>query len=292
MKIDGSQQRSAGMIAKYIRHYMRFYDVRIFYDPFCGFGHIYSQLYNYKKSADFDFKALLSDLNPYIIAVLYRLWSGEEISDVLPRERYLQIIAAFKKKFKADGQFMNGIDGYEDWEIGCALVLGTLHQNPSKGFIGEEQYSKNINDLKEVISKVPRPYILQAKDYMTNTEPWINGPKIIYCDFPEPTAKNYFPWNMFFDRDEFFKFTRQWEDGKNIVIYSSKYFPDNGQYELIYQAGEQNLYIGKKWYVEDILNAAPGYKRVWARPARTISEANARRKGRAVPCSSGKRRPL
>lgn len=256
MKIDGSQYKSKGVIANYIKHYMRFYDLHHFADPFCGFCSVATALQKSWNKSDGELKIELTDVNPYVIAVMKRAWKHQEIPETFSRDRYAEICKEFKRVFKANEGYLNGLEGFENWEVGCALILGTLHQNITKGFIGEELYATNVRHVKENVDGAEYPNKLEIADY---TQVYMGGyePRFIYCDFPEPTAKNIFPFGMFFNREEFFEeYSRKWEDGRNVVIYSSKYFPDNGRYEIIYQAGPQYLYIGKKWYVEDILNVA------------------------------------
>ena len=256
MKVDGSQYQSAKKIANYIKHYMRFYDLHHFVDPFCGFCNVDIALQKSWNISDKDLYMDLSDFNPYIIAVMQRLWKGKDIPLTLSKEKYRAICNEFKRVYKANENYLDGLNGYENWEVGCALVLGTLHQNITKGFIGDETYATNIRQITENVKGVPYPNRLICSDY-------INLPfnradtRLIYCDFPEPSAKNIFPFEVFFDREEFFeKYASQWEDGRNVIIYSSKFYPDNDRYEIIYQSGDQYLYIGKKWFVEDILHVA------------------------------------
>lgn len=280
MKLDGSQYQSKGVIANYIKHYMRFYGLHHYADPFCGFCSVATALQKSWNISDGELKLELTDYNPYIIAIMKRLWRGEDIPETISKDRYDAIRKEFKQVFKANKNYLNGLDGYENWEVGCALILGTLHQNITKGYIGDEFYATNIKHVKENIKDVPYPDKLEIADY---TEVYMGGyePRLIYCDFPEPTAKNIFPFGMFFNREEFFEnYSRKWEDGRNVVIYSSKYFPDNGRYEIIYQAGQQYLYIGKKWYVEDILNVAKANKRKG--PPAVLQREERIRKGRKI----------
>lgn len=281
MKIDGSQYRSRNVIAEYIRHYMRYYGVTEYVEPFCGFGNIYAALYSNKKQIDPECRYYLSDMNPFTIAILDRLWKGEDIPDTLDKEKRMVVVNELKNRFRKQEDIFAPYEGRENWEVGCDLILGSLHQNAVKGYIGDALYASNVNDIKKSILRAPYPNRLICCDYADPELFYRINPKqkLIYCDFPEPSGKNMFPFGMFFDRNEFFKYAvSEWGEKENIIIFSSKYYPDNGRYEIVHEVGEQKLYVEKRWYVEDILNAAKGNKKKWIRRARGISEASARRK--------------
>lgn len=289
MHIDGSQFITARKIAKYIRSYMRYYDINVFVDPFCGFANIYRELYKNEKLVDLRTQYFLSDYNPFILAILNRIWEGKTIPDTLDRERWKAITKELKRRYKEDENIFAHYDGFEDWEVGCYLILGCHHQNPIKGYVGDDVYKKTANDLLKTLHQVPRPHELICCDYMDFDYFNSRVRMMMYFDFPEPSRQNFFPFGMFFERDEFFDFTSNWDNTDSIMIFSSKYLPDNNKYEVIYESKGHYLYIGKRWYVEDILDVANGTYRKYTRPARSISEQTRRGKRGKVPRGGGGR---
>lgn len=214
MKYMGSKSRIAKDIVPIIQKYIDDNGIIDYIEPFCGGANIIDKIRCKNKIA--------SDINPYLIALLQRVQSKENLYDEVPKELYDAVRTSFN----------NGDNTYADWEYGNIGFLASYNGRFFDGGYARPGYEKLKNGNQRY-----RDYYREAKDnilsqnfdgivFMNADYRSFNADNaLIYCDPPYANTKQ-FANSLQFDYDEFWDYMRKLSDD-NIVLISELNAPND-----------------------------------------------------------------
>lgn len=222
----GSKSRIAKHIVPIIQKYIDDNNIEKYAEPFVGGANVIDKV---KCKEKYGF-----DKNKYLIALLRKVQSGEELLEEVPKDLY----------DKARSAFNNGdTSEFDDWEIGNIGFIASFNGRQFDGGYAKTGYEKTKNGLRF------RNYYLEAKkniltqapnlkdihfltcDYKDAIEPSYDSKMVIYCDPPYQGTKQYLN-AVDFDYNEFWQTMREWSK-HNIVLISEQNAPDD--FECIWE---------------------------------------------------------
>lgn len=226
MKYMGSKSRIAKDIVPIISDLIISNGVRGYIEPFVGGANVIDKISHPVRVG--------TDINRYLIALLQRVQSGDELYDSVPKELYDAARIAWRAQD----------DSFPDWALGN---IGFLASYNGRFFDGG--YAKSGNEHLSNGDIRFRDYYQESKanllsqdlagihfsccDYTawSNTKAVQTGGYLIYCDPPYAGTKCYAASSRF-DFNAFWGTIREWSVN-NIVLVSEMSAPDD--FECIWE---------------------------------------------------------
>ena len=216
----GSKSRIAKHIVPIIQNYINENNIEKYVEPFVGGANVIDKV-QCKEKYGFD-------KNKYLIALLKRVQSGEELYEEVPKDLY----------DKARTAFNNGdTSEFEDWEIGNIVFIasfnGRFFDGGYAGLVNTKAGTvRNYYDeaKRNLIEQIPRlkDVEFQCCDYKKYTG---YEDCLFYLDPPYKGVKQYGS-SKGFDYTEFWDWCREMSE-KNIVLISEQNAPSD--FECIWQ---------------------------------------------------------
>lgn len=226
LKYMGSKSRIAKHIVPIIQNYINENNIEKYVEPFVGGANVIDKV-QCKEKYGFD-------KNKYLIALLKRVRSGEELYEEVPKDLY----------DKARSAFNNGdTSEFEDWEIGNIGFIASFNGRWFDGGYAKTGYEKTKNGLRlrnyyqeaknNILTQAPdlKGITFGVSDYKESIELPYDSGMLIYCDPPYQGTKQYAN-AMAFDYEEFWQTMRDWSKN-NIVLISEQNAPDD--FECIWE---------------------------------------------------------
>lgn len=216
----GSKSRIAKHIVPIIQNYINENNIEKYVEPFVGGANVIDKV-QCKEKYGFD-------KNKYLIALLKRVQSGEELYEEVPKDLY----------DKARTAFNNGdTSEFEDWEIGNIVFIasfnGRFFDGGYAGLVNTKAGTvRNYYDeaKRNLIEQIPRlkDVEFQCCDYKKYTG---YEDCLFYLDPPYKGVKQYGS-SKGFDYTEFWDWCREMSE-KNVVLISEHEAPSD--FECIWQ---------------------------------------------------------
>ena len=216
----GSKSRIAKHIVPIIQNYINENNIEKYVEPFVGGANVIDKV-QCKEKYGFD-------KNKYLIALLKRVQSGEDLYEEVPKDLY----------DKARTAFNNGdTSEFEDWEIGNIVFIasfnGRFFDGGYAGLVNTKAGTvRNYYDeaKRNLIEQIPRlkDVEFQCCDYKKYTG---YEDCLFYLDPPYKGVKQYGS-SKGFDYTEFWDWCREMSE-KNIVLISEQNAPSD--FECIWQ---------------------------------------------------------
>jgi len=211
----GSKSRIAKHIAPILQDYIDKNNIKHYTEPFAGGCNIIDKI---KCENRYGY-----DINPYLIALLIHVSSGEELPETINREEYNAVRTDFN----------NCTNEYPDWYIGCVGFLASYNGRFFDGGYAQSGYEKTKHGERY------RDYYRESKDNLLAQAPMLEGVwlatmnykylgvenQLIYCDPPYQNTKQY-GISKGFDYNEFWDIMRKWSKN-NIVVVSELNAPSD-----------------------------------------------------------------
>lgn len=221
MNYMGSKSRIAKYIVPIIQKEIDDNDIHYYIEPMCGGLNIIDKIMCDRKFA--------YDFNKYLIYLFIHVKSGGILPDVITKDEYDSVRAAWYKD-NVDREF-------PDWYIGC---VGWLCSFSGRGFDGGYSYDgyekrkdgtvkyrnyyqeRKSNLLKQFRQPLCQDIMFGISDYRDLDS---LGGYVIYCDPPYFLTKQ-FANSKSFNHEEFWKKMRDWSKD-NIVLISELEAPED-----------------------------------------------------------------
>lgn len=218
----GSKSRIAKHIVPIIQNYINENNIEKYVEPFVGGANVIDKV-QCKEKYGFD-------KNKYLIALLKRVQSGEELYEEVPKELYDMARTAFNT---------GDTSGFEDWQIGNIGFIASYNGRWFDGGYAKPGYEKTKNGERY------RDYYREAKDNLLKQAESLKGiifqaqdyreanpcGCVIYCDPPYVNTKQYANARDF-NYEEFWQTMREWSD-RNVVLISEQNAPND--FECIWE---------------------------------------------------------
>lgn len=199
MRYFGGKNRIAKNLAPIINKYLEYSE--IYYEPFCG-GCSVSQYINDRKIR------LLTDINPYLIALYKELQKGWIPPDKITKEEYNYI-----KNNKDEKPYLTGFVGF-----GCSFAGKWFG-----GYAKSENRNYCLNAKNSLLKKLKN--IKTAKFFTYNYQELTPHDSVIYCDPPYINTTKY-DYVGNFNHELFWDVMRKWSEN-NIVLISEYTAPND-----------------------------------------------------------------
>lgn len=226
MKYMGSKSRIAKHIVPIIQNYINENNIEKYVEPFVGGANIIDKI-QCKEKYGFD-------KNKYLIALLKKVQSEEELYEEVPKELYDKARNAFNSGDTSE---------FEDWEIGNIGFIASFNGRWFDGGYAKTGYEKTKNGmrLRNYYQEAKNNILTQAQnlkgikfsasDYKEFIELPHDSGMVIYCDPPYQGTKQYLN-ALTFDYNEFWQTVREWSK-HNIVLISEQNAPSD--FECIWE---------------------------------------------------------
>lgn len=216
----GSKSRIAKFIVPIIQQYIDNNKITKYVEPFVGGANVIDKI---KCDIKFGY-----DKNKYLIALLKRVQSGEELYESVSKDLYNKARTAFNNGDTSE---------FEDWEIGNIGFIASFNGRWFDGGYAKTGYEKTKNGQRlrnyyneaknNIVNQTDniKNVIFNCCDYKNCIDLSNDKNMLIYCDPPYKGTKQYANAHDF-NYEEFWETIRKWSI-HNIVLVSEQSAPDD-----------------------------------------------------------------